>query len=146
MKMGRIVKVGHGVYRLSAYPSQGMVTDRAALLAEVGEDAFLWGETAIGFLELCPVRSYVAFVATPRRIRKHLGDGVVIKHAAPDYKPFYPNGVACQRVEDAIRSSIGTIDRNRLQEAVTVAEEKGYLSSAEALELKGEIANGKASA
>lgn len=145
VKMGRIVRVGHGVYRLSVYPFHGIVEDRTALLAEVGEGAFLWGASAIDFLGLCPVPSYVAYVATPRRVRKRFSNKVVIKHARRGYKPFYHSGVACQQVEDAIRSSIGVIAGDLLQIAVKTAEKWEYLSSAEALELKEDVANGVAS-
>ncbi len=139
MKMGRIAKVGHGVYRLLSYPAQGDVTDRAALLAEVGEDSFLWGETALGFLGLCPVRSYVAYVASPHRIRRRLPEGVIVKSVEQGYRPFYPEGVACQRVGDAICASVGTVELERLHEAIATAEEKGLLGAAEASALKKKV-------
>lgn len=146
IKNGRIVKAGRGVYRLAAYPARGDVSNHTALLAEVGEGSFLWGETALGFLNLCPVRAYVAFVATPRRVRKNFADGVVIKKARPEYKPFYPDGVACQRVTDAIRDAKETVDVERLEEAISAALDKGFITNDEAKALSKEISDGQATA
>lgn len=146
IRLGRIVKVGHGVYRLTAYPSEGLVSDMAAVLAEVGDDSYLYGETALGFLELCPTRSYVAYVATPNRCRRKLADGIVVVHAAPGYEPFHPSGIPCQHVQDAILASVGTVDRVRLREAVDVAEGKGFFTAREADELRKRVEHGKSAA
>ena len=142
VKADRIVKVGHGVYRLASYPLQGTVTDMATLLAEVGEGAYLYGETVLGFLELCPTRSYVAFIATPIRCRRTLAEGVRVVHAQKGYQPMYEKGIPCQRVEDAILSSVGSVELSRLLEAVESAVEKGYLTEAEAVKLRERIRNG----
>ena len=140
--MGRMDKVGRGVYRLTSIPSQGAVTDMAMILAEVGDNAYLYGESVLGFLELCPVRSYVAFVATPSRIRKHLPDGIMIVRGAADYKPVYLNGIPCQRADDAILAAVGTVETDRLIEAVDVAQDKGYFTDNESATLKERIFHG----
>ena len=145
-RMGRLEKVGRGVYRLTSIASHGAATDMAMILAEVGGDAYLYGESVLGFLELCPVRSYVAFVATPARIRKHLPDGVKIVRGETDYKPVYLNGILCQRLEDAILSAVGTIETERLMDAVDAAEDKGYFTERESSNLKERISNGNSAA
>lgn len=142
VKTGRIVKVGHGVYRLAAYPLQGAVSDMAALLAEVGEGAYLYGETVLGFLELCPTRSYVAFIATPNRCRRTLAEGVRVIRGQKGYQPMYERGVPCQRVEDAILSSAGRVEASRLLEATESALEKGYLAESEVAKVRERIKNG----
>ena len=144
IKAGKVIKAGYGVYRLAAYPVEGELMDRALLLAEVGEDSCLWGETALGFLGLCPTRSYVAYVGTPRRIRRHLSPGVFIRKLPVGYKPFYPKGVACQKVEDAIRAAAETIEGDRLREAIGAAIEGGYLMESEGDALKKEVCDGQA--
>ena len=145
-KAGRILKVGHGVYRLASYPAEGVVTDMASLLAAVGDGSYLYGESVLGFLELCPTRSYVAFVATPNRVRKKLGDGVVIVAGEREYRPLYENGIPCQRVVDAVLASIGTVEQTRLFDAIAAAEQKGYLEETEARGLKARIESGYAAA
>ena len=69
-KAGKLLKVGRGVYRLTTIPSQGFVSDMASLLAMIGEGAYLYGESVLALLRLCPTRPYIAYVAVPRRIRK----------------------------------------------------------------------------
>lgn len=142
IKLGRIVKVGHGVYRLTAYPMQGAVTDMAVLLAEVGEGSYLYGETVLGFLELCPTRSYVAFIATPNRCRRSLSEGIRLVHGEKGYRPMYERGIPCQQVADAILSSVGTVDSSRLVEATGEAVAKGYFTAAEAESVKERISHG----
>lgn len=144
-KIGRLIKVGRGVFRLAAYPFQGFVSDMAVVLAQVGEGAYLYGESAIALYGLCPTRSYVAFVAVPGRFRKkQIPSGLTIVKAKPGYCPTYHDGLACQNPRDAIRSCIGTLEKDRLFEAVDEAERQGILLSEEARALREEIANGKA--
>ena len=42
-RKGLLMKTGRGVFRMTAYPSQGLVSDMAALLAMFGDDAYLVG-------------------------------------------------------------------------------------------------------
>ena len=144
IRMGRLQKVGRGVYRLTSIASQGAVTDMAMILAEVGPGAYLFGESVLGFLELCPVRSYVVFVATPARIRKRLSNGIKIVRGDSGYRPIHLNGIPCQRVDDAIITVVGSVENERLLAAVSAAEDKGYFTAAEATDLKKRIVNGHA--
>ena len=142
---GRLVKLNRGVFRLTMYPSNGFVSDMAALLAMVGEGSYLYGESAIQLYDLCPTRSYVATVATPRRIRRMtIPEGVRVIKSQPGYKPVYHNGIACQKPEDAIRSCIGVLETNRLEEAIDEAGEKGYFLPSEKESLKREVNHAKA--
>ena len=145
-KAGRMIRVARGVFRLTTYPSQGVVSDMAALLASVGEGSYLYGESALGFLNLCPTRSYVAVVASPSRVRRRLDKGVQVVKAEDGYRPYYHDGIACQRPDDAIRSSIGVMETGRLLGAVDEAERQGYFTADEADALRKELNNGKASA
>lgn len=145
-KSGRIMKVARGVFRLTSYPSQGKISDMAALLASVGDGSYLYGESALALLNLCPTRSYVATVAAPRRVRRRLDRGVSVVKAARGYRPYYHDGIACQRPEDAIRSSIGVLETGRLGEAVDEAERQGYFTQKEAEVLRRDVNDGKATA
>lgn len=146
-RKGLLMKAGRGVFRMTAYPSQGLVSDMAALLALFGDGAYLCGESALALYGLCPTRSYVATVAVPRRVRKtRIPRGVTVVRARAGYRPAYHEGIACQRPQDAIRSSIGTLERGRLREAVEESERQGHLMPSEAEELRKEVENGKATA
>lgn len=146
-RQGRLMKVGRGVFRMTAYPSQGMLSDMAALLALFGDDAYLCGESVLALYGLCPTRSYVATVAVPGRMRKRqVPQGTAVVKAERGYVPIYHDGIACQRPADAIRSCIGVLEKSRLMEAVDEAENKGYFMPSESAELRNEIENGKATA
>ena len=146
-RKGLLMKSGRGVFRMTAYPSQGMVSDMAALLALFGDDAYLCGESVLALYGLCPTRSYVATVAVPGRMRKtNIPHGVAVVRAQRGYKPIYHDGIACQRPQDAIRACMGIMEKSRLCEAVEEAENKGYLMSSESEKLKRESENGKATA
>lgn len=146
-RKGRLMKVGRGVFRLTAYPSQGFVSDMAALLALAGDGSYLCGESALALYDLCPTRSYVAEVAVPGRFRKTLTPrGMVVRRAQRGYRPGCHDGIACQRPEDAIRYCIGTMERSRLLEAVDEAENKGYFMPSEAAKLRMEVEGGKTAA
>ena len=146
-RLGRLMKVGRGVFRLTAYPSQGFVSDMAALLAMFGNGAYLAGESVIALYGLCPTRSYVATVAVPGRFRKKLiPKGTTVVKAIVGYRPTYHEGLPCQRIMDAIRSCIGVLEKDRLVEAMNEAENKGYCMSNEIKALKREIDDGKAAA
>ena len=144
---GRLMKLNRGVFRLTAYPFNGLVSDMAALLAAVGEGAYLCGESVLQLYDLCPTRSYVAMVASPRRIRRTtIPKGVKIVKSEIGYKPIYHEGIACQKLEDAIRFCIGILEANRLEEAIDEAEDKGYFLPDEKEILKSEVLNAKATA
>jgi len=146
-KAGRLLKVGRGVYRLTTIPSQGFVSDMASLLAMIGEGAYLYGESVLALLRLCPTRPYIAYVAVPRRIRKTtLPKGVIIIRSPATYRPIYHDGIACQRPADAIRSCIGLLESSRLVEAVAEGERQGYFLQSESSELVNEVTNAKTAA
>ena len=146
-KKGRLMRVGRGVFRLTSYPSQGFLSDMAALLSLFGKGAYLHGESVLALYGLCPVRSYVATIAVPARFRKRLiPAGVNVVRSPLGYTPIHHDGIACQRPMDAIRSCIGVLERDRLIEAVDEAENRGLLLSKEAESLRKVVADGKTTA
>lgn len=144
-KMGRLMKAGRGVYRLTAYPSQGFISDMAALIALCGDGSYLHGESVLTLYDLCPTRSYVASVAVPGRFRKtDVPDGLRIVKAPPAYKFAYHQGLPCQRPVDAIRSCIGILEKERVLQAIDEAKDKGYVLPKEADGLRREVEYGEA--
>jgi hypothetical protein len=144
---GRLMKLNRGVFRLAAYPLKGFISDMAAIIATVGEGSYLYGESVLQLYDLCPTRSYVVTVATPRRIRRTtIPEGIKVVTSDPEYRPIYHEGIACQKIEDAIRSCIGVLETNRLEEAIDEAEEKGYFLPSEKESLKKEVSHVKTTA
>ena len=141
---GRLIKLNRGVFRLTSYPSKGLISDMAAILATVGEGSYLYGESVLQLYNLCPTRSYIVTIATPQRVRKTtIPKGVKIIKSPLEYKPIYHEGLACQKPEDAIRSCIGILETNRLEEAIDTAEELGYFLPTEKEFLKREVIHAK---
>ena len=140
-KRGWLQKVGYGVYRLASFPSLGAISDMAAILAEVGEGSYLYGESVLSIMRLCPTRPYMAFVASPARIRKKVPHGVIVVKGKKGYAPFYHDGLPCQRPDDAIRSCKHKVDDQRLMEAVDEAERQGIFTVSEADGLRREVTN-----
>lgn len=140
-KRGKLMRVGRGVYRFTSYPSEGMVSDIAAVLAGIA-DSYLYGESVLQLLDLCPTRSYVMYIATPKRIRRKLPAGLEIVRGKVGYAPVRHEGLLCQRLEDAILACRGLMDKDRLSEAIDMAEQKGFFMPEEALKLKKELEHG----
>lgn len=144
---GRLIKVGRAVFRLTAYPSRGDVSDLTALVAQFGDGAFLYGESALALYGLCPTRPYVAAIASPRRIRmKTAPAGVSLIKTPRGCRFTYHEGVACQKPQDAIRACIGVLETGRLADAIETAVAKGLFAETEAGALRKEIEDGKAAA
>lgn len=139
-KSERLTKLNRGVFRLTAYPMYGWVSDMAAILASIGDGAFLYGESALQLYNLCSTRSYVVTVGYPHRLRKaNLSKGISVIKTPTDYKTKYHNGIATQSPAEAIKSCVGVLERDRLIEAIDEAENQGYLTPHEAAELRAEI-------
>lgn len=127
-RRGRLQRVGRGVYRLEQHPTTEY-DEYASLVARAGDGAFLWGPTVLALEKLCPTDPATLYVAVPGRVRRHLGRGVIVKNGA-DNKSVKPlRGIPAQPIEEAIRSSRGSIMDERLVEATNRAKEQGLLLS-----------------
>ena len=125
-RRGRLRRVGRGVYRLEQHP-ETEYDSYATLVAKAGEGAFLWGPTVLALEHLCPTDPATLYVAVPRRIRRQLGRGVVVKNGAEDTSVKNLHGIASQSIEEAILASRGTIMDERLIEAANRAKEQGLI-------------------
>lgn len=139
VKMGRLVKVGFGVYRTSQYPTSED-DPYAVAVAECGPSAYLYGESVLGLHRLTATNANLISVAVPGRLRRSLPDSYVVVREKPGYVPSNENGIPCQRVADAIRSCIGRMMPERLEEAVRTAFAEGHLTDDEFKDLKRDIA------
>ena len=77
-KLGKLVCVARGVYRMPIWPSQPQAPYAIAVKA-AGEGAFLCGESVVTLLGLAPTDPTKMRLASPRRCRRNLGPGVTLE-------------------------------------------------------------------
>jgi len=127
-KRGRIIKRGHGVYKLAQYiPTPFDIYAEAVVL--VGPSAYLYGESVIALLGLAPTNPARVYVATPARTRKLLPEHIVVIKAS-DGVTYY-EGIPSQIVSDAIDACRKTMMPERLEEAVSEARRQGFITDAQ---------------
>ena len=129
-KLGKLVRVARGVYRMPVWPSQPQAPYAIAVKA-AGEGAFLYGESVVALLGLAPTDPTKIWLASPKRCRRNLGSGVTVKRAT-GVCPVFVEGVACQPVVDAIVAAGQTMGTSRAEEALREALARGYIVQADA--------------
>lgn len=135
---GRLVRVARGVYRAPVWPYQEKAPYAVAVRA-AGDGAYLYGESVVALLELCPTDPRVIWVAVPKRTRRDLGEGVrFVWRRRPDHVAFY-DGIACQEIVGAIRAAARTLGPTRAVEAARRANERGYVTAAELVAIEEEV-------
>jgi predicted transcriptional regulator of viral defense system len=135
-KRGRLIKRGHGVYKLARYvPTPYDAYAEAVVL--VGSDAYLYGESVIAMLELAPTNPSRVFVATPSRIRKQLPEYIVLVKANDEVTHY--EGIPSQSVHGAIQVCRKTMMPERLKDAAYEAERQGYITDEQAAVLLREL-------
>ena len=139
VKMGRLIKVGFGVYRTSQYP-MSEEDPYAVAVAECGPGAYLYGESVLGLYRLTATNANFISVAVPGRLRRSLPDPYVVVRGKPGYVPSNANGIPCQRVADAIRSCIGHMMPERLEQAASGAFAEGLVTDEELKDIRRDIA------
>lgn len=135
---GRLIRIGHGVYRVKHYVPEAL-DPYAESVALVGSGAYLYGESVLAMFSLCPTDPTRMLVGTPKRVRRHLPKGmkVVWRKNTSDVTEY--EGIPSQEVGAAIRSCIGKIMPERLHEAVVEARRQGLLRDEEARRLDEEV-------
>lgn len=138
VKDGRLFKVGRGVYRIAHYvPTR--YDAYAESVALVGPDAYLFGESVLALCELAPTNPYRMYVATPRRVRKDLPEGIVVIRRPAQGDIGAIEGIPAQTVPAAIRSCRGSVMEDRLADAARRACELGYIGASEEADLLSEL-------
>ena len=144
VKSGRLEKVSRGVYRVAKFPASEY-DSFAAATESIGPDAYLYGESVIGMLRLVPTNPTWVYVASPKRVRRTVGESLKIVRGEAGYAYTNYEGVRSQHLADAIRASRGTIRPDRRIRAAQEGERQGYLTKAEASKLIKEIKHDAAS-
>lgn len=136
-KLGKLVRVARGVYRMPIWPSQPQAPYAIAVKA-AGEDAFLYGESVVALLGLAPTDPAKIRLASPKRCRRDLGPGVTMKHVTRT-RPVHLEGIACQPIPDAIEAAVQTMGPLRAVNALRKALEEGYITQDEANRVEKEL-------
>ena len=138
VKMGRLERSGRGVYRVSTYPSSQFDAFAAAVEA-VGADAYLYGESVIGMLGLAATNPTWIYIATPRRVRKLLSDGIRVCKVLDENVPTYYEGIRSQRVANAIIACKKSVRPDRLLDALKNGIAQGFVDKDEAKRVRQEL-------
>lgn len=127
---GRLRRLGRGVYKIKHYAPTPL-DPYAEAVVQVGQDAYLFGESVIALHELAPTNPAYVCIATSSRIRKSLPPYIrVIRQSGKNSIVQY-EGIPSQSIHDAIISSKGKMMRERLEAATLEARRKGLISEKE---------------
>ena len=136
--IGRLERSGRGVYRISTYPSS-QFDPFAVAVESVGADAYLYGESVLGMLGLTATNPTWIYVATARRVRKLLSDGIRVCRVVGTDVPTCYEGIRSQRVENAIIACRKSMRMDRLLEALANGVAQGYVGKDEAKRVRKEL-------
>lgn len=136
---GRLMRLGRGLYRITHYvPAPN--DPYAESVALVGDGAYLYGESVIAMHGLAPTDPARIYVATPRRVRRELPEGLIVKrrHGAGDVTSY--EGIPSQSIPAAILACKPTVLPERLEQAAHRAADLGLITNAEEDDLVKELA------
>ena len=137
---GKLLRVGHGLYKLACpLPYSEDFAPYAQAVAQVGSDAYLYGESVLAMLKLSPTNPTRMYVATPRRVRKHFDEGLRVLQVEGTQDVTYYGSVPSQSAADAIRCCIGHIMTDRLEQAIVNGVKKDYFDATTARKLRKEV-------
>lgn len=135
---GRLVRRGHGVYKVARWVPTHLDAFAEAV-ALVGDGSYLWGESVLSMHGPALVDPRSMFVATPRRVRRKLPDWVKTVPAPKGASTTFYEGIPSQRVVDAIVTCEGSVMGERLAEAAKRAHAEGLVTSGEYENLMREL-------
>lgn len=135
---GKLMRIGHGVYRIDKYFPQE--TDAyAAAIAKVGAGAYVIGESVLGFYHLCPTHEAIIHIGTPNRVRRRLPQTIQLEKRPTGECLHLMDGVPAQTIGLAIRTAMGSVEPTRIREAIEVAAREQLIQRDEAVELLKEM-------
>lgn len=134
---GRLHRLGKGVYRVVDAP-HGRLDEFAEAVAVVGPDAYLADASVLAAADLAPVNLRRITVATPQAPRHRIPDTVEVLTRTDEPRTSI-DGIPAMALGAAIRRSRPTIRRDRLIEAIRLAEARGLLGAGEADQLLTEL-------
>lgn len=135
---GKLIRRGHGVYKLARWVPTPLDAFAEAV-ALVGDGSFLWGESVLSMHGLALVDPRAVAVATTRRMRRKLPPWIRVVVAPGSASPTFYEGIPSQRVADAIEACRGSVMGARLAAAARRARAEGLVSSGEYEDLMKEL-------
>ena len=145
MTKGWIERPARGGYRVSRFPSSEC--DPYAIAVEsVGRDAYLYGESVLALLHLVPTNPTWIYVATPRRVRRKVGEGIVVVRGGGGEKPTNYLGVRSQFLADALLACGDTVRGDRRLRAAEEGLRQGYLGKEDVARVAKEVEHAQAPA
>ncbi len=137
---GRLERIAHGLYRIDKYvPSRDGLDAYACAVASLGNDAYLWGPSALAIRRLCPTDPSRIYVATPARFRGKNRERLVVKDRTPCNDIDNIEGIRVQGICNAILSSQHIIMFDRLIEAINNAKNQNLISAQQAHDTTKEL-------
>ena len=137
--MGRLERCGRGVYRLNHHVPTPY-DHFAEAVALVGRGAVIYGDGVLAMHNLGLVNPQQIQVAVGKRVRRELPAWIRLVKKAKDIQEEVFEGIACQKVADAIRTCKGTVMKERLLDAIDQAARMGLVERQEYKNLKKEFA------
>lgn len=136
----KLVRMARGVYRVPVWPYQEHAPYAIAVKA-AGPSAYLYGESVVALLALGPTDPRVIWVASPKRIRRHLGGGIRLVTCSSPHKTVLYEGIPCLNAGEALVVALPTMGANRTMKAGIAAERLGYISHTERLAIEAKARN-----
>jgi predicted transcriptional regulator of viral defense system len=138
VQTGWLEKVGRGVYRLTRYiPTP--YDSYATAVALAGPGSYLYGESVLAMHGLAPTNPKRILVATPRRVRRNLPDGIEMVRLPAGAPVTVYEGIPSQSVRDAILACKGKLMGERLRQAAGNAQRVGLITKGQRDELMEEL-------
>lgn len=97
-------------------------------------------------LHLAPTNPTWIYVASPRRVRRKVGEGIIVVQGVPAGKCTNYLGVRSQSLADALLACGSTVRADRRLRAAEEGLRQGYLDNEEFARVNKEIRHGQASA
>ena len=125
--IGRLEKVGRGVFRLRNYP-YSEYCHYAEAVALVGDGAWICGDSVLAMHNLAFVNPLRICVATTKRVRRTLPEWIEVVKKSGDADKDDFNGIPCQNLASVLIEAKGRLMLERLHQAITEARGRGLLS------------------
>jgi len=139
---GRLIRVGHGVYRIDHYIPTPL-DKYAEAVTLTGESAYIFGESVLAMHGLAFVNPAAILVATTKRIRKDLPRYIKpLYRTEKDHVTHY-EGIPSQNIVSAILSCRESIMTERLEHAADEARKQGLITQKETECVKEALRNGR---
>lgn len=135
---GGLTNVAYGLYRVPDAPASAFDQFAEALL-RAGEGSYLHGDSVLALFGLADVNPRRIRVAVRKRTRPKLPPFVELMLVKGDVLTTQYEGLASQRVADAILECRGQIESSRLLEAATEARREGLLTTKEWQRVREEL-------